>query len=112
MPTYQYRCARCGHEYELYQPITEKPKSRCPKCRGKVVRLLGTGAGMIFKGSGFYQTDYRSEGYKSRAKEESGGGDAGKGKGEPSAPAKPEPAKEAKESKESKERKPKSAKEA
>ncbi len=118
MPTYEYRCARCGNEFELFQSITEKPKSRCPKCRGKVVRLLGTGAGVIFKGSGFYQTDYRSEGYKSRAKEESAGGDAGKGKREPSAPEKAAPAKEAKEPKESKESKgsregkPKSAKEA
>jgi putative FmdB family regulatory protein len=108
MPTYQYRCGRCGHEFELFQSITEKPKSRCPKCRGKVVRLLGTGAGLIFKGSGFYQTDYRSEGYKSRAKEESGGGDAGKGKGDSSGPAKGEPSKDAKKSKESK---PQSAKE-
>lgn len=67
MPTYEYECTKCGHEFELFQSITEEPRKRCPKCRGKVRRLLGTGAGILFKGSGFYQTDYRSESYRKGA---------------------------------------------
>jgi putative FmdB family regulatory protein len=59
VPTYEYECVRCGHRFELFQTMSEKPRKRCPKCRGKVRRLLGTGAGIIFKGSGFYATDYR-----------------------------------------------------
>ncbi len=70
-PTYDYRCGKCGHEYEAYQPITAKPLTRCPKCKGRVKRLIGTGGGLLFKGSGFYLTDYRSEGYKKSAKEDS-----------------------------------------
>jgi putative FmdB family regulatory protein len=112
MPTYDYRCARCGHEFELFQSITEKPKSRCPKCKGKLKRLIGTGAGLLFKGSGFYQTDYRSEGYKRGAKEESGGGEASSGGKDDAAKAEPgkaEPAKDAKGQKAPKEKKPKSS---
>jgi putative FmdB family regulatory protein len=71
MPTYEYECRKCGHAFERFQSITVEPLKRCPECRGKVRRLLGSGAGIIFKGSGFYQTDYRSEGYKSSAKKES-----------------------------------------
>jgi putative FmdB family regulatory protein len=71
MPTYEYECQKCGNRFELFQRITEPPKKRCPKCKGKVQRLLGTGAGLIFKGSGFYITDYRSEGYKQAAQKES-----------------------------------------
>ncbi|MBN1269912.1 MAG: zinc ribbon domain-containing protein [Kiritimatiellae bacterium] len=71
MPTYEYECLRCGHEFELFQSISDKPRSRCPKCRGKVRRRIGTGAGVLFKGSGFYSTDYRSESYKRAAKAES-----------------------------------------
>lgn len=71
MPTYEYECEACGHEFELFQSIVDKPLKRCPKCRKlKVRRLIGTGAGFIFKGSGFYQTDYRSESYKKQMKEE------------------------------------------
>lgn len=74
MPTYDYHCTACSHRFELFQSITAKPVKKCPACnKSKVSRLLGTGAGMIFKGSGFYITDYRSEGYKSAAKAESGG---------------------------------------
>ena len=73
MPTYEYECASCNKTFELFQSITEKPIRRCPTCRsGKVRRLIGAGAGFLFKGSGFYQTDYRSEEYKSRAKAEKG----------------------------------------
>lgn len=70
MPTYEYECQRCGHKFELFQGISETPRKRCPKCRGKVKRLLGTGAGVIFKGSGFYSTDYRSESYRKGASAE------------------------------------------
>lgn len=76
MPTYEYACSKCGHEFELFQSmkddaLTSCPKEKCVKPRwgkGKVKRLLGTGAGLIFKGSGFYTTDYRSENYKAGAK--------------------------------------------
>ncbi len=71
MPTYEYECSGCGHEFELFQKMTDPPRKRCPKCRGKVIRKLGRGAGIIFKGTGFYQTDYRSEEYRKRAKAES-----------------------------------------
>ena len=72
MPTYEYECEKCGHRFELFQSMSDKPRKRCPKCRGKVRRLIGTGAGMIFKGSGFYATDYRSTSYKEQKKKESG----------------------------------------
>ena len=71
MPTYEYRCDACGHEFELYQSITEGAKRKCPVCgRFKLQRLIGTGAAILFKGSGFYQTDYRSKEYKEKAKKE------------------------------------------
>lgn len=59
MPTYEYECTKCGHEFEAFQSIKAEPLKRCPKCRSKVKRLLGKGAGIIFKGTGFYETDYR-----------------------------------------------------
>lgn len=69
MPTYDYRCEACGHEMEAFQSITANPLRKCPSCgKMKLRRLLGTGGGIIFKGSGFYQTDYRSDGYKAAAK--------------------------------------------
>src|SRR3954447_16369945 len=69
MPTYDYRCKACGHEFEEFQSITAPTLKKCPKCgKPKLERLIGTGAGIIFKGSGFYETDYRSEGYKKAAK--------------------------------------------
>ncbi|HJO08712.1 MAG TPA: FmdB family zinc ribbon protein [Verrucomicrobiota bacterium] len=79
MPTYEYCCEKCDHEFELFQSIKADaleicPKEVCPKKRwakGKVRRAIGTGAGIIFKGSGFYETDYRSENYKAGAKKES-----------------------------------------
>ncbi|MCB1102427.1 MAG: zinc ribbon domain-containing protein [Kiritimatiellae bacterium] len=67
MPTYEYECQKCGHEFERFQSMTEEPLKRCPKCKGKVVRKIGTGAGLLFKGSGFYISDYRSENYKKGA---------------------------------------------
>lgn len=68
MPTYEYECQKCGHEFEQFQSIKAEPLKRCPECRGKLKRLFGSGAGIIFKGSGFYQTDYRNESYKQAAK--------------------------------------------
>lgn len=68
MPTYEYRCDKCAHQFEEYQPITAAPLTKCPACgRRALQRLLGTGGGIIFKGSGFYQTDYRSDSYKKAA---------------------------------------------
>jgi putative FmdB family regulatory protein len=72
MPTYEYECEKCGHRFEVFQSMTERPRRRCPKCRGKVRRLLGGGAGIVFKGSGFYTTDYRSSSYKEQKRKESG----------------------------------------
>ena len=72
MPTYEYRCAACEHEFEEFQSITAAPLKKCPACRkAKLQRLIGTGAGVIFKGSGFYETDYRSDSYKKAAEKDS-----------------------------------------
>jgi putative FmdB family regulatory protein len=79
MPTYEYHCQKCDQNFEMFQSMRDKPLTTCPKehCRlpkwghGKVKRLLGTGAGIIFKGSGFYVTDYRSKAYQEAAKKES-----------------------------------------
>ncbi len=71
MPTYEYECGACGHKFEKYQSMTEKATKKCPKCgKDKAVRLISGGAGVLFKGSGFYQTDYRSKGYKEAAKKD------------------------------------------
>ncbi len=73
MPTYEYQCSHCGQTTDIFQPITEPPRKKCPHCgKMKLKRLLGTGAGVIFKGSGFYQTDYRSDSYKKDSAKESG----------------------------------------
>ena len=65
MPTYEYQCNICGHKFEKFQSITADALCKCPDCgRMELKRLIGTGAGIIFKGSGFYETDYRSDGYK------------------------------------------------
>ena len=71
MPTYEYVCEKCNHHFELFQSMKDSRKKTCPQCKGRVRRLISGGAGLIFKGSGFYITDYRSEGYKSAAKKES-----------------------------------------
>jgi len=83
MPTYEYECSKCKKDFEIFQSMKDDALKVCPKdrCRqktwgkGKVKRKLGAGAGFIFKGSGFYITDYRSEGYKSAAKKDSAGGE-------------------------------------
>ena len=67
MPTYEYECRKCGHRFEKFQSITAPPVKTCPQCRGKVARLLSGGAGIIFKGSGFYQTDYKKTSHASHA---------------------------------------------
>jgi putative FmdB family regulatory protein len=90
MPTYEYECLRCGHGFEQFQSIKDPPLKRCPKCRGKIQRRIVTGAGFLFKGSGFYATDYRSEGYKKEAKaEKDKGAGTAKPAGSDSAAAKP-----------------------
>ena len=72
MPTYDYKCSACGHQFERFQSIKSDPIKKCPECgKNKVKRLIGTGAGLIFKGSGFYITDYRDASYKDKAKAES-----------------------------------------
>ncbi len=94
MPTYDYVCDGCGHAFELFQSMTDSPKKTCPECKKKKLRrLIGAGGAIVFKGSGFYQTDYRSDSYKKGAAadapakpaeggkssgEKSGGGSGGK----------------------------------
>lgn len=68
MPTYDYKCMDCDNTFELFQPMSAEPVKVCPKCGGKVKRLIGAGAGPIFKGSGFYQTDYKNSSSKSSVK--------------------------------------------
>ncbi|MBU1905620.1 MAG: zinc ribbon domain-containing protein [Candidatus Omnitrophica bacterium] len=65
MPTYEYECTSCKHKFEASQKMSDKPLSKCPKCNKKIKRLLGSGGGIIFKGSGFYATDYRKQPKKS-----------------------------------------------
>jgi putative FmdB family regulatory protein len=107
MPTYEYSCEKCGGTFDLVQSMREATLKECPKelCRqkkwghGKVKRLIGTGAGLIFKGSGFYITDYRSDSYREGAKKDAPAAPAAEkpagkeGKAAPAAatPAKPEP---------------------
>src|SRR5687767_9962011 len=95
MPTYDYKCNACGHAFEQFQSMSADPIRKCPACKKlKLKRLIGTGAGLIFKGSGFYITDYRDQSYKDKAKADSGAsgnGAAAKtdaaGSGDPSKPA-------------------------
>ena len=86
MPTYAYRCRKCGHEFELVHSIKDETPKRCPRCRGRAVRVPAGGAGLLFKGSGFYITDYRSKSYRDKAKQEKGGGES-KPKDKPAKPA-------------------------
>jgi putative FmdB family regulatory protein len=77
MPTYEYECGKCRRRFERFQRITEKPVGRCPVCGSKVKRLPGAGGGILFKGTGFYQTDYRSASYRAAAKKEKESGSGG-----------------------------------
>ena len=85
MPTYDYKCKECDHQFETVQSMLAEPLADCSECGGALKRLIGTGAGIIFKGSGFYATDYRSDSYKSDAKKETGSASA---KSEPAAESK------------------------
>ena len=97
MPTYEYECAKCGATFDLFQSMAADPLKVCPKesCakprwgKGKVKRVLGSGAGLIFKGSGFYITDYRSEGYKQAAKNDKPAGTSSESSSKPSSDSKP-----------------------
>ena len=71
MPTYQYRCTKCGHEFEKFQSISDDPVKVCPKCKGFTERIITGGVGFVLKGSGFYSTDYRTASYKSGEKKDS-----------------------------------------
>jgi putative FmdB family regulatory protein len=78
MPTYDYQCDACDHEFELFQSISEPVKRKCPECgKQKLRRLFGTGAAVMFKGSGFYETDYRSDSYKKAAAKDKKSQDSG-----------------------------------
>lgn len=77
MPTYEYRCTACENEFEKFQRISEEPGAECPECGAASERLMSAGAGLLFKGDGFYITDYRSDSYKKAAKAEASGGDKG-----------------------------------
>ena len=70
MPTYEYRCLSCAHEFEAFQSISADPLTECPKCKKEVKRLISAGGGILFKGNGFYITDYRSQNYQEQAKKD------------------------------------------
>src|SRR5712691_6685240 len=87
MPTYEYQCDACSHNFDELQAFSDKPLKKCPKCgKKKLRRVFGIGAAVLFKGSGFYQTDYRSESYKraAKAEETAKGKEAAKGETKPS----------------------------
>jgi len=86
MPTYQYKCPDCGHEFEEFQSIKDDPIEICPSCKGKTRRIISGGAGLIFKGSGFYITDYRSDSYNNAAKSDGVSGASDKSGGSDSKP--------------------------
>ena len=73
MPTYEYQCQKCKRRHDAFQSITAKPLTKCPKCGGRLQRLLGSGSGFLFKGSGFYITDYRSKQYLAAKKKDQPG---------------------------------------
>jgi putative FmdB family regulatory protein len=90
MPTYEYKCAACGYEFERFQSIKAPPIKKCPECgKSKVKRLIGMGAGLLFKGSGFYITDYRGESYNKAAKADAAPASGGESKPSCDAPATP-----------------------
>jgi putative FmdB family regulatory protein len=96
MPTYDYRCKKCGHRFELFHSIKDETPKRCPKCKSRAERVPAGGAGLLFKGSGFYITDYRSDSYKEKKKADTSGGGASSdksGSSEKSSSKSPDPAK-------------------
>ena len=114
MPTYDYECDHCGHTFELFQSISEPVKKKCPECgKSKLRRLFGTGAAVMFKGSGFYQTDYRSESYKKAAEKDKPASETkseGKSDAKPKSKTDSQPAAETKSSSETAKSKKKPAK--
>ena len=108
MPTYEYRCPQCGTDFEKFQKMSDPPVAPCTKCGADAERRISAGAGLLFKGSGFYITDYRGEGYKKAAQAEGGGSssssesggssssDSGGGKAESKPESKPAPKAESK----------------
>ena len=83
MPTYDYRCTKCGHRFELFHGMNDTARKRCPKCKGPARRVPGGGGGLLFKGTGFHITDYRSKSYKDKARQEKGTPESGGEKGTP-----------------------------
>ena len=102
MPTYEYRCPACGTDFEKFQKMSDPPVAECPGCGAAAERRISGGSGLLFKGSGFYITDYRGEGYKKAAEAEKGGGGAASpapaagGDAKPGAESKPAPKPESK----------------
>ena len=101
MPTYGYKCPKCGHEYDVFQKMSDTKRPKCPKCGSRGVRLISGGAGVVFKGSGFYETDYNRASASSKPSEESKKGEA------PKTETKPETKTETKPSEKSSSEKPK-----
>ena len=85
MPTYEYQCQKCKRRREAFQSITAKPLTKCPKCGGRLKRLISSGSGFLFKGSGFYVTDYRSKSYRDAKKKDQPASPSSDGKSSPSA---------------------------
>lgn len=73
MPTYDYECSKCGHRFEVFHSMSDETLQRCPKCKGRAKRVPSAGAGLLFKGSGFYITDYRSASYEEKARQDKAG---------------------------------------
>jgi putative FmdB family regulatory protein len=99
MPTYEYRCPACGTDFEKFQKMSDPPMAECPSCGAEAARRISGGAGLLFKGSGFYITDYRGEGYKKAAEAEKGASPAPAptaGDAKPAAESKPAPKAESK----------------
>jgi len=92
MPTYEYRCPECGTDFEKFQKMSDEPGYPCPKCGARAERRMSGGAGLVFKGSGFYITDYRGDGYKKAAEAEKGGSSSSASESKP-AESKPSEAK-------------------
>lgn len=82
MPTYEYRCPECGNEFEKFGKMSDPPVMECTRCGAEAIRKISGGAGLLFKGSGFYITDYRGEGYKKAAEGDKGGSSSSSGGGE------------------------------
>ena len=95
MPTYEYRCPECGNEFEKFGRMSDPPVQECPNCHAEARRKISGGAGLVFKGSGFYITDYRGEGYKKAAESDKGGSSPSSSEPKPDSAPKAEPTKAA-----------------